>query len=665
MQVGFAFLVTGLTRAKNAGAHDDDEHRRVRGRVARVLRGRASRSSSAASRRSRTSAASTPLTGIFGHGSAGVIGLHGFFLQSGGTYDVGVMVLFLFEVVFMETAGYIIIGAIAERISFAGFLLAEIAMGAIIYPIYGKWMWGGGWLAHLGTSLHLGHGAVDFAGSGVVHATGGWAALALAMVLGPRIGKFNKDGTPNAIPGHNIPFVVIGTLVLVFGWMGFNPGSTLGATDLRIGLVAVNTLLAACVGFVMAMGVTNAKYGKPDISMSCNGMLAGLVAITAPCAFVAPWAAVIIGAIAGVLVVYSVEFFDRVRRRRPVRRDLGARHVRRVGRARGRAVRRRHVRRRLERCRLDEHARRARACSTATSASSARRSFHVVVGFIWAWGVTWLIFTIAKNFMQIRVSPEVEIAGPRHAGVRRARLPRLRAAPSTPSVTSRPTPTAIGNGHRDRRSGRTVMKLVTAVVKPFKLDEVKEALTGSASTASRSPRSKGFGRQRGHTEVYRGAEYTVEFVPKVTHRGARRRRRRARRSPTRSQTRPGPARSVTARCGSAGRAPGPHPHRRARSRRALDAVRLRGERGVAASARGGHLVAPGARQRDGAEKTAIRTRKEALFFGAVTRSLRGAVPRGSDHQADPVEVDPADQLVRPKRMRAVPAGSTRVSDGTR
>ena len=147
----------------------------------------------------------SPLTGIVGHGSAGVIGLHGFFLQSHGTYDVGVMVLFLFEVVFMETAGYIIIGAIAERISFAGFLLAEIAMGAIIYPIYGMWMWGGGWLAHLGISAHLGHGAVDFAGSGVVHATGGWAALALAMVLGPRIGKFNKDGSANAIPGHNIP----------------------------------------------------------------------------------------------------------------------------------------------------------------------------------------------------------------------------------------------------------------------------------------------------------------------------------------------------------------------------------------------------------------------------------------------------------------------------
>src|SRR5436190_18915971 len=211
----------------------------------------------------------------------------------------------------METAGYIIIGAIAERISFAGFLLAEVAMGAVISPIYGMWVWGGGWMAHLGTSLHLGHGAVDFAGSGVVHATGGWAALALAMHLGPRIGKFNKDGSANAIPGHNLGYVVIGTMVLLFGWMGFNPGSTLGATDLRISIVAVNTLLAACVGFVMAMGITNYKYGKPDISMSCNGMLAGLVAVTAPCAFVAPWAAAVIGGVAALIVIESAYFFER------------------------------------------------------------------------------------------------------------------------------------------------------------------------------------------------------------------------------------------------------------------------------------------------------------------------------------------------------------------
>ena len=316
------------------------------------------------------------------------------------------MVMFLFQVVFMETAGYIIIGAIAERISFAGFLVAEVAIGAVVYPIYGMWIWGGGWMAHLGTSLHLGHGAVDFAGSGVVHATGGWAALALAMVLGPRIGKFNKDGSVNPIPGHNIPYVVIGTLILVFGWMGFNPGSTLGATDLRIGLVAVNTLLSACTGFVMAMALTNVKYGKPDISMSCNGMLAGLVAITAPCAFVAPWASVIIGAIAGVLVVYSVAFFDR----RGIDDPCGAISVHGTCGAFGVLA-------------LGLFADgtygagwngvngNVKGLFYGDGGQFVAQVFHLVIGFIWAWGIMWLIFKVASKFIQVRVSPEVEIQG--------------------------------------------------------------------------------------------------------------------------------------------------------------------------------------------------------------------------------------------------------------
>ncbi len=409
MQVGFAFLVTGLTRAKNAA------HMMMMNIAAFAVALLAYYAVGFAFQFGGIGAianlgGTSPLSGIFGHGSAGLIGLHGFFLQSHGSYDVGVMVLFLFEVVFMETAGYIIIGAIAERISFAGFLLAEIAMGAIIYPIYGNWLWGGGWMAHLGTSMHLGHGAVDFAGSGVVHATGGWAALALAMMLGPRIGKFNKDGSANAIPGHNIGYVVIGTLILIFGWMGFNPGSTLGATDLRIGVVAVNTLLAACAGFVMAMGLTNAKYGKPDISMSCNGMLAGLVAITAGCAFVAPWASVIIGGIAGVLVVYSVAFFDR----RGIDDPCGAISVHGVNGAWGvlavglfadgtygigwNGVGAASV-----------HG--VRGLFYGDGGQLVAQGFHVVVGFIWAWGITWVIFKIAKNFMQIRVSPEAEIEG--------------------------------------------------------------------------------------------------------------------------------------------------------------------------------------------------------------------------------------------------------------
>jgi Amt family ammonium transporter len=248
---------------------------------------------------------------LLGAGQWGFLGGKGFFL-SGPAYDASANVLMLFQVVFMETAGYIIVGSICERITFGGFLLCEIFMGAILYPIFGCWAWGGGWLSQLGNSLGLGHGYCDFAGSTVVHGIGGWSAMALAIILGPRTGKYGPDGKPRAFPAHNIPFVVTGTFILLFGWMGFNPGSTLAATDLRISVVAVNTNLAACAGALAAMIFWAFKFGKPDISMACNGMLAGLVAITAPCAFVNATSAVAIGAIAGVLVCAGVLMNERV-----------------------------------------------------------------------------------------------------------------------------------------------------------------------------------------------------------------------------------------------------------------------------------------------------------------------------------------------------------------
>jgi Amt family ammonium transporter len=248
---------------------------------------------------------------LLGGGSWGFLGGKGFFL-SGPAYDAGAMALTLFEVVFMETAGYIIVGAICERITFGAFLLCELFVGAILYPIFGCWVWGGGWLSQLGTSMGLGHGYVDFAGSTVVHAVGGFCAMALAVVLGPRLGKYGKDGKPKAFPAHNIPFVVSGTFILLFGWMGFNPGSTLGATDLRISVVAINTNLAAIAGAASAMTFWHLRFGKPDITMACNGMLAGLVAITAPCAFVGPNSAVVIGILAGLIVCIGVLFNDNV-----------------------------------------------------------------------------------------------------------------------------------------------------------------------------------------------------------------------------------------------------------------------------------------------------------------------------------------------------------------
>ena len=213
-----------------------------------------------------------------------------------------------FQVVLAATAATIVSGAMAERTKFVSYLIYSIFISGIIYPISGHWIWqGDGWLTALG--FH------DFAGSTVVHSVGAWAALAGAIVLGPRIGKYvTKNGkvTVKAIVGHNLPLAALGVFILWFGWYGFNAGSTLSGTDTSMAAVAVTTTLAAAAGAVFAMFTVWVISGGPDVSMSLNGALAGLVGITAPCAVVSPGAAVVIGAAAGILVVLSVEFIDKV-----------------------------------------------------------------------------------------------------------------------------------------------------------------------------------------------------------------------------------------------------------------------------------------------------------------------------------------------------------------
>jgi Amt family ammonium transporter len=238
----------------------------------------------------------------------GLLGTKGFCLN--GIDDVSVMALFFFMMVFMDTTATIPTGAMAERWAWKNFVIYGLWV-ALPYCIYANWVWGGGWLAQAGKNWGLGHGAVDFAGSGVVHAMGGFIGLAGAMVVGPRIGRY-INGKPQAFPAHHIPMVVLGTFILAFGWFGFNPGSTLAGTDLRISVVVVNTMLAGVAGSLAAMLTMQGIGLKPDPSMMCNGMLAGLVAITAPCAFVDSWAAVVIGALAGVFVVCSVFFWDKL-----------------------------------------------------------------------------------------------------------------------------------------------------------------------------------------------------------------------------------------------------------------------------------------------------------------------------------------------------------------
>ena len=252
---------------------------------------------------------------MFGVSASGWIGTSSFFLSDftpGG--DPWVLAFWMFQVVFAATAATIVSGAMAERTKFSGYLIYSIFISAIIYPIFGGWAWGS---LYKGSGWLEGLGFIDFAGSTVVHSVGGWAALAGAIVLGPRIGKFGKDGKVKPILGHNMPLAALGVFILWLGWFGFNPGSTTAATK-DIAMIFVNTNLAAAAGCVLAMFTSWMKFGKPEVGMSLNGALAGLVAITSPCATVSPGHSIIIGAVAGVLVVFAVLFFDKIKIDDPV-----------------------------------------------------------------------------------------------------------------------------------------------------------------------------------------------------------------------------------------------------------------------------------------------------------------------------------------------------------
>jgi Amt family ammonium transporter len=292
MQAGFGMVETGLVRAKNA---------------ANVLFKNALDFSFA------TLGYFALGYAIMWGGSGLLFGTEGWFL-SGVESPVETLpleVFWLFQAVFAGAAATIVAGAVAERMRFAAYLMYSFILSALVYPVVGHWVWGGGWLGGLG--FH------DFAGSTVVHAVGGVSALVGAWLLGPRIGRFNKDGSPNAICGHNLPLVTFGVFVLWFGWYGFNAGSTLGMGDpVAVGRIAINTTLAPAMGAVAAMTFAWLRFGRPDLTIALNGALGGLVGITAPCACVTPGASIFIGGIAGVLVVVAVGWLDRLRIDDPV-----------------------------------------------------------------------------------------------------------------------------------------------------------------------------------------------------------------------------------------------------------------------------------------------------------------------------------------------------------
>jgi Amt family ammonium transporter len=413
MQAGFALVETGLCRAKNA-SHTMLMNLLIYaiGMTGFWIAGYALMYGGAASVPS--------LGGLMGKGFGaeftihlfgkefGLLGTRGWFL-GGDAYDVGVLTMFLFQMVFMDTAATIPTGAMAERWRLAAFIVYGFFMSMLLYPLFGNWAWGGGWLATLGTNFGLGHGYVDFAGSGVVHAIGGLCGLAGAMVIGPRIGKYARDGRPIALPAHHVPMALLGTFILAFGWFGFNPGSTLavsGGGGLRVGVIAVVTMLAGAAGSLAAAIYTWIRNGKIDPTMAANGMLAGLVAITAPSGFVGPIAGFLIGAIAGLLVCLAVVFFDRVHVDDPV----GAISVHGV-------------------CGLwgvlsvgifadgtygtgwNGVSGAVRGILYGDAGQLAAQAIGIVTLLVWGFGLSWLFFTLQSKLMPLRVDPEVELAG--------------------------------------------------------------------------------------------------------------------------------------------------------------------------------------------------------------------------------------------------------------
>ena len=380
MQAGFACVECGFTRAKSAGNIIMKNLLDYSGgAIAFFLFGFAL---------------------MFGDSIGGFVGGNGFFgagADASTADGMWTITFWFFQSVFAATAATIVSGGIAERTKFSSYIIVSIIVTGLIYPISGHWAWGGlwgeagGWLENMGFA--------DFAGSTVVHSVGGWVALAGAMVVGPRIGKYSADGKANAIPGHNIPIAALGVFILWFGWFGFNPGSTTVA-DGTIGYIAVNTTLAAAGGVLGAMVTAWVRFGKPDVSMSLNGALAGLVAITAGCYELSPGGSIIVGAIAGILVVLAIVFIDQVLK---VDDPVGCVAVHGV----------------------------CGAWGTFAVGLFASPNFGGITGlfygggigqlitqsigiaavFVWAFGTGWIAFSVVKAVIGIRVTEEEELKG--------------------------------------------------------------------------------------------------------------------------------------------------------------------------------------------------------------------------------------------------------------
>lgn len=433
---------------------------------------------------------------MFGTDIGGFIGTPDFFVQGDYGASYPSTVYFIFQTMFCATAATIVSGAMAERTNFLVYCIYSVVISAFIYPISGHWIWGGGWLAQMG--FH------DFAGSTAVHMVGGVASLIGARMIGARIGKYNEDGSVNAIPGHSIPLGALGVFLLWFGWFGFNGASTVCATGddvlTSIGSIFITTNMAAAAGATATMIYTWARYGKPDVSMTLNGVLAGLVAITAGCDMVSPAGALIIGLLAGVLVVVSVEFFDQTLK---IDDPVGAISVHGVCGAFG---------------------------------TIATGLFALDGGLLYGGGTDFLliqilgvavvaayvgvamtiIFKVLDKIFGLRVSEEEEIKGldMEEHGLLSSYADFMPTAPVEAPVAVYTAPAAVKTS-AVKPEGAAKLSKVVIITSQNRFEALKTALDKLGITGMTVTKVLGYGIQKGQTEMYRGAEIAAHLLPKV------------------------------------------------------------------------------------------------------------------------------------------------------
>jgi len=538
-QCGFAMVETGFCRGKNA-AHTITMNFMVFlvGAVGYFLVGFAIQMGGSGGAAGLGTGGSVLGSMLSIPGLGGIMGYKGFALS--GTYDAGVYALFFFQMVFMDTTVTIPTGAMAERVKYSAVVITSFFISMFLYPFFGNWVWGGGWLATLGSNFGLGHGVVDFAGSGVVHSMGGMLALAGAIVLGPRIGKFKKDGTARAFPGHDIPMAIIGTIILFFCWFSFNAGSTLNASDYRLAVVATNTMIAGAVGGLVAMFYVWAKYGKPDPSMTANGTLAGLVAITAPCAFVNGISAAIIGLVAAFLVCLAVPFIEN---KFKIDDPVGAISVHGVNGFWGIIS-------------LGLFADGKYGDGFNGVAGGVTGLFYgdasqfvaqlicIAVLIVWGFGVSFLFFKLLDKVWGLRINPEAELEGldiPEMGALAYPDKPLLRGdldfdstdnapikqlkrfvdygvvakAPYPKVEVDKAIPVTLVTAPTTQVASDVKITKIEIVIKQSKFEALKNAMNEIGVTGMTVTQVLGCGMQKGKTEYYRGVETEVNLLPKV------------------------------------------------------------------------------------------------------------------------------------------------------